>query len=272
MKLTKKLIPALGMLVLSASMLVTSTFAWFSMNTTVKATDMTVSAKGDQVYLQIINEAGTFANGAAQTSAEAKTKTSPKLLPTNVYKTCPTANDPAESEKYDGKDAYVWVTNYLTTNADGSTSKTSYATVSDDDLTKSYALENKFQIRLDPTAGAAASKTPLKVSGVSVEITNDGSDPDKNFAKCLSVFVVSTYTDGSTTSTAVGSVWENINGNGSLEKTLGNDTISGSVLKNSEVVDVTIYVFFNGDSTHCTQANLAKMAEANYKVTVTFSL
>ena len=50
MKLTKKLIPAIGMLMLSAVMLVTSSFAWFSMNENVSVTGMSVTAKGDQVY------------------------------------------------------------------------------------------------------------------------------------------------------------------------------------------------------------------------------
>lgn len=40
----KKIIPALCLLLISAFMLGTSTFAWFSMNTTVRATDMTVRA------------------------------------------------------------------------------------------------------------------------------------------------------------------------------------------------------------------------------------
>ena len=76
MKHTKKLIPAIGMLLLSACMLVTSTFAWFSMNENVTATGMNVVAKGDQVYLQIINPnntkdgySKTFINGNAQVDA-----------------------------------------------------------------------------------------------------------------------------------------------------------------------------------------------------------
>ena len=40
----KKLIPALAMLLIAAVMLGTSTYAWFSMNTQVTATGMTVKA------------------------------------------------------------------------------------------------------------------------------------------------------------------------------------------------------------------------------------
>lgn len=53
MKKFKKLIPALCMLLVSAVMLGSTTFAWFSMNKTVTATAMTVEAKSNSTYLLI---------------------------------------------------------------------------------------------------------------------------------------------------------------------------------------------------------------------------
>lgn len=53
MKTMKKLIPALAMLLVSAVLLGTSTFAWFSMNTTVTATNMQVVAKSNNTFLLI---------------------------------------------------------------------------------------------------------------------------------------------------------------------------------------------------------------------------
>ena len=53
----KKLIPALCMLLIAAAMLGTSTYAWFSMNTTVTATGMQVKAKSDAKFLQIAQTA-----------------------------------------------------------------------------------------------------------------------------------------------------------------------------------------------------------------------
>ncbi len=44
-KTTRKLLPALAMLLVSAVMMSTASFAWFSMNTTVTATGMSVSAE-----------------------------------------------------------------------------------------------------------------------------------------------------------------------------------------------------------------------------------
>ena len=53
MKKFKKLIPALCMLLVSAVMLGSTTFAWFSMNNTVTATGMEVAAKSDELFLAI---------------------------------------------------------------------------------------------------------------------------------------------------------------------------------------------------------------------------
>ena len=58
----KKLIPALCMLLVAAALLGTSTYAWFSMNTEVEATGMSVKAASDAASLVIANTAGgTFA-------------------------------------------------------------------------------------------------------------------------------------------------------------------------------------------------------------------
>ena len=59
----KKLFPALCMLLVAAALLGTSTYAWFSMNETVEATGMSVSAVADDPYLIIA--AGTTLEGSA---------------------------------------------------------------------------------------------------------------------------------------------------------------------------------------------------------------
>lgn len=59
MKKFRKLIPALCMLLVSALFVGTSTYAWFSMNTQVTATDMKVTAKSDSIYLLISKDKAT---------------------------------------------------------------------------------------------------------------------------------------------------------------------------------------------------------------------
>lgn len=66
MKKFKKLIPALCMLLVSAVMLGSSTYAWFSMNNKVTATGMSVTAVANTQFLVIAqNEAG-LTNNATQ--------------------------------------------------------------------------------------------------------------------------------------------------------------------------------------------------------------
>jgi len=57
MKKFKKLIPAFCMLLVSAIMLGSSTFAWFSMNNKVTATGMSVEAKANTMFAVIAKEA-----------------------------------------------------------------------------------------------------------------------------------------------------------------------------------------------------------------------
>ncbi|MBQ0008713.1 MAG: hypothetical protein KBS97_00305 [Firmicutes bacterium] len=58
----KKLIPAIGMTLLGAALLGTSTYAWFSANKTVTATGMNLQAKADSSLLISSVENGTYSN------------------------------------------------------------------------------------------------------------------------------------------------------------------------------------------------------------------
>lgn len=57
-----KLLSAVGMLTVSAAMLVSSTFAWFSMNKRVTAQTMSISAKSADPIIEISANGSTFAN------------------------------------------------------------------------------------------------------------------------------------------------------------------------------------------------------------------
>ena len=66
MKLTRKLIPAFAMLLVSAVLMSTASFAWFAMRDTVTASGMEVTASSDTIFLEIkgtedtdYSEAGT---------------------------------------------------------------------------------------------------------------------------------------------------------------------------------------------------------------------
>jgi hypothetical protein len=65
-KASRKLLPAIAMLAMSATMLATSTYAWFSMNKDVTLTGMSVTAKSDSTFLLV--KAGTATASEIQTA------------------------------------------------------------------------------------------------------------------------------------------------------------------------------------------------------------
>ncbi|MBO7473005.1 MAG: hypothetical protein J6U00_03220, partial [Ruminococcus sp.] len=64
----KKLIPAAMMLAVSASMLATSTYAWFSMNKTVTVSSMSISAKSADPIIEISANGTNYFNALTSSS------------------------------------------------------------------------------------------------------------------------------------------------------------------------------------------------------------
>lgn len=72
MKKFRKLVPAFAMLLVSATVLASTTFAWFSMNNKVTATGMEVTAKANTQYLVIAKTKAEITGGTATTTTLAQ--------------------------------------------------------------------------------------------------------------------------------------------------------------------------------------------------------
>lgn len=274
MKLTKKLFPAIGMLLLSACMLVTSTFAWFAMNENVTATGMSVTAKGDQVYLQIVAGKSTPQDGETPAvnvwenmdgkhtpPVSATTLQSSEVLPVNVVQSINSQN---KKEVVDfGTDGdyatMVWVTNVGTDNANGAAS-TEYTNVSSADNGK-YYIHNTFSIRLDPTAGADVAKKALTIQSIETSATADA------FQGCLNVLVVSTING-----VKYAQIWDYNESTDEFSKAKGSAALSADPFSDDYDAVIDVYVFFNGDDADCTQVKLAAAAAATYGVEINFTV
>ena len=262
MKLSKKLIAAIGMLTLSAVMLVTSSFAWFSMNVNVSATGMTVTATGDQIYLQIVNSAGastdTTKTQAVGTLTHVPDTSEVVLLPVSVR----TGDD-----EYDNASAPTWVTNTGTSYTDGTANAEYQKLITP--TNGEYFLKNTFTISLDPAAGDTTADSTLKITTVDLDIdtaTNGGTD---SFSKSISVLVVSTING-----TVKGSLWKYTEtGADTNVYTWGatNKELSAAAF-GPDAATVDVYVFFDGDHKTCTLENLAAAKNATYSVTVNFTV
>ena len=277
MKLTKKLIPALGMLVLSACMLVTSTFAWFAMNEDVTAKGMTVTAKADQVYLQIVNDEDDFDDATAQTEADATNSGYDEDAEALTYrpitvasalsgdkKTLTALTATGDGVKYLASNSIKW---YTSTSSDPAESKTGndYSEVTvdtDENNLAPYCLINTFYVRLNPGTNITSTTSNLKCT-VNATFTDD-------LGKTVSVLVVcGEYAqlwrqvpvtgEGGTTTYK----WQ------STGDALASGGFANTGTDNDEGVAVKVYIFFDGEHTNCKTNNVDA---SNYDVEVNFSV
>ena len=277
----KKLIPALCMLLIAAALLGTSTYAWFSMNSTVTASGMTVTAKTESVFLQIIKSGDAFDSSKAQVSAIIEYANSEgwgALKPTAPAATF----TPAESGGTTGsKTALTSGTTFaamefveafsaapgesaIRGGEDGVYTKVTDAAKAGG----TYTLLNKFYVRLNPTAGPQDAEN-LKVSAVNIESV-DGADDDTNtndvMKPAVRVLVVS---DGGWT------IWKYDTAAGKCVSAIssGSDIIANKVSPTTENhKEVSVYIYFDGEDGTTTTNNAGTLALDGYKVGIELSV
>lgn len=151
------------MLLISAMLMGTSTYAWFSMNTTVTATGMSVTAKSDAASL-VINTSATFDPSGTAYTANAHANAT--LLPVAHGSVSGGVGTPsAISDAGDMTNAAKWYYAYSDKN-DASTAKPGTA-VACTSLTN-YVASSVFSAGLNEKADDAAKGTNLGVSKVTI--------------------------------------------------------------------------------------------------------
>ena len=194
MKLSRRLIPAFAMLLVSAVLMSTASYAWFAMNTTVSATGMTVSATASEdIFLEI--KAVGETEGTYSTSATGNLNTA--LLP-------------AAHEPFSGVNDIATAGNWFYKFSNVAGSDQSDAVISQAQTLESldgYVATAQFKVRLNPnlnTTGydlyvsevAVTANTGITViiAGANgyVEYDATQTDIDFNAGKILSNSVTST--------------------------------------------------------------------------------
>lgn len=260
MKLTKKLIPAIGMLMLSAVMLVTSSFAWFSVNTDVTATGMSVTAKADQVFLQI-SSSDAFNSEQSMMSATAPDATKQAtLLPTNVVESLNGGTVVEYKAGSAAKDTVKWVKNY-SKEVDKHGPSGNYEAIGD---AKDYYLLNTFYLRLNPAAGKVTADKPLTSTvALTGTPTGDLSKTVSVLVKCGTLAQLWKQVDGSWVNKADATLTDGNFANIALDSQTAGVDATGPVA-------VEVYIFFDGDNANCTTANAVNLSA--YSVEVYFSV
>ena len=272
MKKTLKLIPAIAMLLISAVMLSTATFAWFSMNTTVTAQGMQVKAKA---------EGGIVISNSAKTtwgaSADSTLATVTSMLPTSTANLTNwyhgTSANPADANAS---------TSTTTNGAEAITLKNSnglmYVDKSGnnalDDGEDVYCLVTQYYIK---STTASALQTSLYIKSVTVT-TNTSATTALNGALRVAVkYGNSFYQIYGSTATSTGTYYV---GNQSSTATTVNDydttnvQITGvtSVANTDENATlVEIYAWFEGEDAACKSNNIAGYNPDTLSITVQFS-
>lgn len=183
MKKFRKLIPALCMLLVSALFVGTSTYAWFSMNKEVTATNMSVTATADNPYLQIklVSEAETAyatTKAADPASAENLKLTVPLNLKNN-HVTYLTAEGEEATNVVDATTAASVTWGYATSNDPAASKNTDGAlkpTIITDAST-GYYLKDEFNVRVVPNSAEGKNlKVKLTGTGTLSSITKGNND------------------------------------------------------------------------------------------------
>ena len=226
-----KIVSAAAMLAVSASMLGTSTYAWFSMNKDVTVNGMSVTAKSDTAFLVVKQAAlDNDANTVAALQSEAKiTDTaltaSAQLYPTAHDDIAATANISAieATDTTNTTDKDIWYYKYSTDPDSSNTSVTS-ATYVPDASFDDYVLVNAFDLTVKNNGGGA-SISNLKVSSCTITASDSGDQAVK---------VLVAGPDGNAEFDGAG------NANGS------NNVICNSVT-NAALSQVRVYVYWDGN-------------------------
>lgn len=228
MKNARKLLPAIAMLLISAVMMSTASFAWFSMNTQVSATGMQIEAKSDQTFLLISADKTTAEEIQAQAQLSVaitgQTAENYTVYPAKVKDTTSNSDDItfqyAVGKAYDDHEAKGNYVDVLPTNvSDYVVEYVYYITVADnavpasDIVVKALTIEGNAAVNV-----AVATKTAYK-----------------NFTATLQ--------DEDTT------------------------ILSDGEITDETVLAVHVYVYINGDHQNVTTANAANLGNTKVSIT-----
>lgn len=257
----KKLIPAAGMLMISATMLATSTFAWFTMNKDVTVTGLQMQAKSeDGLVIAAYTDNGTTAptdNAFTETAmAYSLPTTGKKLLPT--FTADATTWYHSWSREYNNGQAYGSEGYNSVTNSDSSV----------------YYLVNKFKIKSITDAKNVYVKDVevTNVNSTATSTTGAYDDSIRVLIKSGSTFQIFNKSGGTwvaETALASTATSDAITSDVTASPTVISSSIASILNATTSGTDVEIYVYYDGEDPACKSSNIASFDNVQIKVTFT---
>lgn len=257
----RRLLSAAGMLAISAAMLSSATFAWFTMNKDVSVTGLQTTARAEEGIVIAAYNAGTgdavgtyVAPGAddfANTDAAYNPFSAQTLLPTFTT------------------NATTWYHHTSLKSNDGQAYASGSATAVTNGTNGDYYYElNKFQIKASGT-----STTSLPVYVKDVEVQSRTGAAVQNYDPCLRILIkTGDHTlifDGTGQRTDTENLLGDSN-NGTItlteENKLAAKIINGAT---TTPTDVEIYMYYDGEDAACKSDNIDAFTAINVNVTFT---
>lgn len=234
MKKFKKLIPALCMLLISAVLMGTSTYAWFSMNETVKVEGLNVTAKSEQTYLLISGTKDT----ATEIQAD-KLTTATFTIDETASKVAPSAHETiTNTETTNTANNWYYKIAKQADSSEGKDEKTTLTTL------EGYVIHKTVYITL---AQGSVDQTKLTAT---VGIT--AKEGAATIISPVKVIITATdkYTEFATTDTTAKEVY------------------SGAI-NDKTVVTLDIFIYYDGNDTAVFTNNYANLAAADIALSFT---
>lgn len=268
MKKFKKLIPALCMLLVSAVMLGSTTFAWFSMNNKVTATGMQVTAKANTQFL-VISDTTTFAqdvekNLALDANAGIKPTTGTLTYSNNVYpvryNSGTTAITADEQTINDGEWYTAFSPDY------NAATGASNAVIGAEKLNESYSRENtndlnNYALKYTGYIGLA-NGSAANTGKFNVKATFTGGNGN---ATCALVILKQNGAD-----TTERFAFDNISGKRNAEITGESDFTVNTDTTDTKYVEIVVYVYVDGNDSSI-KSNGFTAAQGNVSIEFTMT-
>lgn len=277
MKKFMKLIPAFVMLLVSAILVSTATYAWFSMNTQVTATGMQVKAIAEDGLL-IKNELDEDAVANWKVSTNASYGSLVALAPTSTADVTNWYHNKSDNQN-DAKagqpsSTYEILSEDTKWKRDAGTGKTGVYYIDTDNGSdkdeneKAYVLLNKFYIKSSGdaiTLGAGHTYADLYVNKVNVGATSLSAALDASLRVAVKVgstlYIYAPITGATTTYKAGGSdagtaaTVTTVPASGIVNSTTSTTSIP-AVTATSGWIEADVYIYFEGEDAGLKSANL----------------
>lgn len=278
----KKLIPALCMLLIVATLLGTSTYAWFSMNTQVTATGMEVKATAEDGILISNSDKGSWTNTASakvSTAILVPTSTTASTTPAFVH-AASTNSDEAQPNQDTGKYTDLSLTWTNTTFGEG------YVDTDGEDgksaNEKAYVLLNEFYIKSSGNAltlGEGKEYADLYINDVTVTGASLAIDNSLRVLVVIgeTAYVYAPVIDVAGGTTTLAYKFKNTTDVTAIDATTadGYDKETGTTTignTNDTAVKAQVYIYFEGEDANCKSTNISGITTNNLSVTIDFGI